>query len=78
MCAKMAPLHPWNAYGSCVFLLSLTNIKTVPGLKSQLGDQLEYDFNAQTLTDLQKISFNNLLAKYGKKKARRGPQFSKR
>eukprot|EP00943_MAST-04B_sp_MAST-4B-sp1_P001377 g1377.t1 len=51
------------------YLLKITPIKSVSGLKGQFGNRLITDFNVESLCDLQKIKFNKLEQMYGKTKA---------
>ncbi len=52
------------------YLLKITAIKSVPGLKGQFGNRLIMDFNVESLLDLQKIKLNKLEQMYGKNKAK--------
>ncbi len=51
------------------YLLKITPIKSVPGLKGQFGNRLVTDFNVESLCDLRKIKFHKLEQMYGKTKA---------
>ena len=51
------------------YLLKITQITSVSGLKGQFGNRLITDFNVESLCDLQKIKFNKLEQMYGKTKA---------
>lgn len=58
-------IEPRNIIG----LLKNTKIKNVPGFKSQFGSQVVEDLKVETLFELQKFTYLQLMGRYGEEKA---------